>query len=194
MRIRMCRSSTWSMTCARNGRCPATRCSRSCWRSTTPPARTWTCPARPSASCPPAPRPPSGTWSSAGGKPPDPARLVAGRLVRVLEQVAADPGLRVHQVSLLSDAERAELAARNQTAAPVPDDTATGMFADRARRVPDAVAVTDGEAVVAVMVPRSAGMVTAVLGVLWAGAAYLPLDPGYPPERISFMLTNAGAV
>src|SRR5580700_11339142 len=151
----------------------------------------------------------------------DAAGLVAGRLVRVLEQVAADPGLRVHQVSLLSDGERAELAARNQTAAPIPDDTVAGLFADRARRVPDAIAVIDGgavvsyrflaaaaarlgsrlaqagagpESVVAVMVPRSAGMVTAVLGVLWAGAAYLPLDPGYPPERISFMLTNAGAV
>ena len=150
----------------------------------------------------------------------DAAGLVAGRLVRVLEQVAADPGLRVHQVSLLSDAERAELAARNQTAAPVPDDTATGLFADRARRVPDAVAVVDGDAVVsyrflaasaarlgsrlvqagagpesvvAVLVPRSVGMVTAVLGVLWAGAAYLPLDPGYPPERIGFMLTDAQA-
>src|SRR5580693_2773113 len=151
----------------------------------------------------------------------DAVGLIAGRLVRVLEQVAADPGLRVHQVSLLSDAERAELAARNETGAPVPDDTVTGLFAVQAARVPDAVAVIDGDAVVsyrflaasaarlgsrlarvgagpetvvAVLVPRSAGMVTAVLGVLWAGAAYLPLDPGYPPERISFMLTNAGAV
>ena len=62
----------------------------------------------------------------------DAAGPIAGRLVRVLEQVAADPGLRVHQVSLLSDAERAELAARNATAAPVPDDTVTGLFADRA--------------------------------------------------------------
>ena len=96
-----------------------------------------------------------------------------------------------------------------------------GLFAARARRVPDAVAVVDGQAVlsyrflaaaaarlgsrlvqagagpetvVAVLVPRSAGMVTAVLGVLWAGAAYLPLDPGYPPGRISFMLADARAV
>ena len=87
--------------------------------------------------------------------------------------------------------------------------------------MPDAVAVIDGEAVlsyrflaaaaarlasrlaragagpetvVAVMVPRSAGMVTAVLGVVWAGAAYLPLDPGYPAGRISFMLADAQAV
>ena len=75
---------------------------------------------------------PSWTWSSAGGSAGrGRARragrrgaatrtelferggggAVAGRLVRVLEQVAADPGLRVYQVSLLSDAERAELAA-----------------------------------------------------------------------------------
>ena len=148
----------------------------------------------------------------------DAAGQVAGRLVRVLEQVAADPGLRVHQVTLLTDAERAELAARNATAAPVPDATVTALFAARARRVPDAVAVVDGEAVlsyrflaksaarlagrlaragagpesvVAVLVPRSAGMVTAMLGVLWAGAAYLPLDPAYPPARISFMLADA---
>src|SRR6202050_2213871 len=76
------------------------------------------------------------------------AGLIAARLVRVLEQVAADPGLRVHQVSLLSDAERAELGARNETAAPVPDATVVGLFAARARRVPDAGAVIGGEGVV----------------------------------------------
>ena len=149
------------------------------------------------------------------------AGLIAGRLVRVLEQVARDPGLRVHQISLLTDAERAELVARNETAVGAPDANVAGLFAARAARVPDAVAVTDGDAVVsygflagaagrlgarlaqvgvgpesvvAVMVPRSVGMVTAVLGVLWAGAAYLPLDSGYPLGRISFMLADARAV
>ena len=122
---------------------------------------------------------------------------------------------------MLSDGERGELAGRNETAVGVPDGTVAGLFAARAARVPDAVAVVDGDAVVsygflagaagrvaarlaqvgvgpesvvAVMVPRSVGMVTAVLGVLWAGAAYLPLDPGYPEERIGFMLADAGAV
>ena len=149
------------------------------------------------------------------------AGQIAGRLVRVLEQLAADPGLRVHQVSLLTDAERAELAARNATAAPVPEDTVTGLFAARARLVPDAVAVVDGEAVlsygflagaaarlgsylaglgagpesvVAVAVPRSARMMIAVLGVLCSGAAYLPVDPGSPAGRIGFMLADAAPV
>jgi aspartate racemase len=40
---------------------------------------------------------------------------------------------------------------------------------------------------------RSLGLVTALLGILEAGAAYLPLDPSYPPERLAWMLTDAGA-
>ena len=42
--------------------------------------------------------------------------------------------------------------------------------------------------------PRSAEMIVAVLAVLKAGAAYVPVDPGYPADRIAFMLADAGAV
>ena len=47
--------------------------------------------------------------------------------------------------------------------------------------------------VVAVLVPRNCSMVTISMGILRSGAAYLPLDLGYPDERLSFMLQDAGA-
>ena len=49
------------------------------------------------------------------------------------------------------------------------------------------------DAIVALSLPRSSEMVIALLAILKAGAAYLPLEPDYPPERLSFMLKDAGA-
>jgi amino acid adenylation domain-containing protein len=93
-----------------------------------------------------------------------------------------------------------------------------GLVADQAARTPDAVAVACGDArlsyaelaaraerlarvlagrgagpeqVVAVALERSAELVIALLAVLRAGAAYLPLDPSYPAGRIEFMLADA---
>ena len=48
------------------------------------------------------------------------------------------------------------------------------------------------ETVVGLLVDRSLEMVIGLLGILKAGAAYLPLDPSYPAERLSFMLSDAG--
>ncbi|MET7312325.1 amino acid adenylation domain-containing protein [Streptomyces sp. NPDC005571] len=49
------------------------------------------------------------------------------------------------------------------------------------------------ESRVGILVDRSPALTSAILGVLKAGATYVPLDPGYPPERIAFMLADAGA-
>ncbi|MEV7940329.1 non-ribosomal peptide synthetase [Kitasatospora sp. NPDC088264] len=101
---------------------------------------------------------------------------------------------------------------------PVPPATLPVLFEAQAARTPDATAVVSGDAsvtyaelderanrvarrlvergigpesVVAVMVPRSIDMVVAVLGVMKASGVYFPVDPGYPPERIAFLLTDA---
>src|SRR5207244_8855777 len=49
------------------------------------------------------------------------------------------------------------------------------------------------EVVVGLCVERSLEMLVGLLGILKAGGAYLPLDPGYPRERLAFMLSDAGA-
>src|SRR6185437_7663037 len=145
----------------------------------------------------------------------------AGRLLRVLESMAADPSLRVSDVDVLDAAERRQLLGEwNDTAAELASAAVPELIAEQAARVPDAVAVTCAdehvsyaelglragrlagyltglgagrEAVVGLCLPRGIDMVVALLAVWRAGAAYLPIDPGLPAERVSFMLADAGA-
>jgi amino acid adenylation domain-containing protein len=145
--------------------------------------------------------------------------MIAARLVRVLTAVAADPRVRLDRVEVLDLAERRQiLAAWNDTGRDVPSLTLPELFEAQVARAAEAAAVAYGDAwvsygelnaranklarvlvargvgpesVVAVVMERSAGLLTALLAVLKAGAAYLPVDPGYPPERISYMLRDA---
>jgi amino acid adenylation domain-containing protein len=147
------------------------------------------------------------------------AERLAARLVQLLETVAADPRIPVGQVDLLSAAERRQLLADwNDTAAPVPATTLPDLVAAQVAATPGAIAVTSGgqslsyaglderanrlarylisagagpERVVAIALPRGIMLVTALLAVLKSGAAYLPLDPGYPARRIALMLADA---
>ncbi|RNL78040.1 non-ribosomal peptide synthetase [Halostreptopolyspora alba] len=143
---------------------------------------------------------------------------IADRYVRVLRQVVADPGARLGEVDVLTGTERDWLARLNETTVPVPGSTVPELVAAQVVRKPDATAVVFGQTVlsyreldaranrlahtlrehgigpdmlVAVALPRSADLVVALLGVLKAGGAYLPIDPGYPTARVDLLLNTA---
>ncbi|MEI5102903.1 amino acid adenylation domain-containing protein [Streptomyces sp. PmtG] len=144
-------------------------------------------------------------------------RLIDG-YIRVLRQVVAQPEKRLGDVDVLTDAERDRLTQLNATTAPVPAATVPELVAAQAARTPDATAVVSGQTtlsygqlearadrlaavlrergvgpdvLVAVALPRSADLAVALLGVLKAGGAYLPIDPNYPSARVDLLLTTA---
>ena len=145
----------------------------------------------------------------------------AGWFGRVIEAVVADASVVVGQLSLLDHEERDQVVYRwNDTCAPMPTtkEFIHNFFAEQAKRRPDATAlvtadreVSYGELLsranrlathlralgvrrgelVAVCMERSADMVVALLAILRAGAAYVPLDPEYPAQRLAYMLDDA---
>ncbi|MER5528768.1 non-ribosomal peptide synthase/polyketide synthase [Streptomyces sp. NPDC002677] len=150
------------------------------------------------------------------------AELLARRLESLLAQVAADPDRRVGTLDVLRDEERAlVLTGWNDTARDVSDLTLPELFRAQAARTPGATALVfedtsltyaeldqrverlartlaahgaAAEATVAVALPRSLALVVTLLAVHRAGAAYLPLDTGYPAERLAYTLTDARPV
>ncbi|GAB2701750.1 non-ribosomal peptide synthetase [Kitasatospora kifunensis] len=146
------------------------------------------------------------------------AERFADHLMRLLESVVADPGQHLGAIEYLAPRERAQLLTGwNDTAHEVPAATLPELFEAQARRTPQGEAVVFGDTVVgyrelneranrlahhliaqgvgpeqfvALAVPRSVEMVVALLAVVKAGAAYLPIDPGYPAERIAYMLAD----
>ncbi|WP_232665726.1 non-ribosomal peptide synthetase [Pseudonocardia sp. TRM90224] len=147
------------------------------------------------------------------------AHELAARFVHLLELLVADPDapISAHDVRTPAERELMDAAAR-PALDPTTTATATELFAERVAATPHALAVVAGptrltyaqldaaanqlarlliergvsaEDVVGLAVPRGAEMVAAVLAVHKAGAAYLPLDPGYPAERLRFMIADA---
>ena len=148
------------------------------------------------------------------------AERVLDLVVRVLTQLADAPERPLHALDLLGQRERAALAAHNATARPVAAPTLTALLdaagtvhADRVAVIADDARLTYRDLheragriaalldergigagdVVAVALPRSAELVAALLGVLRAGAAYLPLDLDHPPARLAGMTGRARA-
>ncbi|MDQ6893669.1 MAG: amino acid adenylation domain-containing protein [Acidobacteriota bacterium] len=150
------------------------------------------------------------------------ARGMASQLEILLRGIADDPDRPVSQLPLLTARERQRmLVLWNETAADYPaSSTVHELFQRQAERTPDAPAVRDGresvtfreldrranrlahflrgravkpETAVGVCLERSARIPEALLGVLKAGGAWVPLDPAFPAERLAFMLLDSGA-
>ena len=144
---------------------------------------------------------------------------IGRRLVRLLEAVVAEPGRRIGRVDILEPEERRQLLEEwNATECEVAAATLPDLFEAQAARSPETVALVFEESrlsyaelneranrlahllisrgigpekLVALALPRSLEMVISLLGILKAGAAYLPLDPEYPAERLAYMFQDA---
>ncbi|MGW7416489.1 amino acid adenylation domain-containing protein, partial [Streptomyces sp. NPDC054863] len=147
------------------------------------------------------------------------AASMGERFLRVLEMVTTDPSVPVNRIEVLDPAERDRVLLEwNDTARDIPLAPLPELFQAQAARTPDATAVVfedtelsyaelntranrlarllidrgvRPEDIVALALPRSIDLIVAILAVLKAGAAYLPIDPRYPADRIAYMLTDA---
>ena len=148
------------------------------------------------------------------------ARML-GHFQTLLEAIAKNPDQRLSEMSLLSDTERQQVLVEwngNRTEY-ISDRPVHQLFEAQVERTPDAVALAfedcrltyrelngranqlarslrklnvGPEVPVGVCLERSLEMVIGLLGILKAGGVYMPLDPAYPKERMTFMLEDSG--
>lgn len=147
----------------------------------------------------------------------DPLQL-SERLLQVLAHLAFAPEQPWAAFIAQTGAEQRLIASLNNTAMPLPEQTLRDLLILQAARTPDAPALQDSGRqlsyremrrevsrlaqqlhlagvvsgdIVGVAVPRSVDLSLALMAVIEAGAAYLPLDVGYPDERLSYMVADA---
>ncbi len=149
------------------------------------------------------------------------ARHILAQLRETMRELAARPDTRLGDLDLRTRAEARLLARWNETSTPYPrESTVTSLVAAQVARRPDAPALIAGgttvsyaeldatagklaaalvrqgtgpDVVVGVALPRGPGLIGALLGILRAGGAYLPLDLSAPPRRTAAVLAAAGA-
>jgi amino acid adenylation domain-containing protein len=144
---------------------------------------------------------------------------MAGHFVRLLEEIVADPDRPIDDLALLGEPERMLLTDEwNRTEAEIPPLRLERLVAEQARLTPDRVAVrfegrelsygeldvranklanrlqalgAGPDELVGVCLNRSEELLVALLATMKTGAAYVPIDPGFPPARQELMLTDA---
>ncbi|MGE5340373.1 MAG: amino acid adenylation domain-containing protein [Candidatus Omnitrophota bacterium] len=146
-----------------------------------------------------------------------------GYFNKVVSEILRDKrrDIRISELEILSDSEKKRILLEfNNTAANYPKEkTIHRLFEEQVERAPDHIAVIHSlqltyrelndhanrlafilsaqgispDTVIGIKIERNTDMIIGILGILKSGAAYLPLDPEYPEERITFMLTDSGA-
>src|SRR5208283_740140 len=141
--------------------------------------------------------------------------------VRLLQAVVANPQLKVSELPILSESEKHQvLRAWNNTSRDYPRQQCLhNLFERTAKRAPDRIAVecagqsltygelnakanrlanhlrksgVQPESCVGIFLERSLDLIVGLLAILKAGAAYVPMDPSFPPERLAWMMEDAG--
>jgi amino acid adenylation domain-containing protein len=144
---------------------------------------------------------------------------MAGHLATLIEDAVATPGKKISELSLMTSHEVQQLVEWNDTTRQYPRDLSIhAAFEEQVIRTPEKTALIDQDrqisyrelnqlsdrlaqrllrggvrpgALVGVSLNRSIEMVVALLGILKTGAAYVPLEPEYPEQRLSFMIQDS---
>ncbi|MEL4012530.1 amino acid adenylation domain-containing protein, partial [Bacillus velezensis] len=149
------------------------------------------------------------------------AERISNHFVSVLREISNNPEVPLNQIDILTDDERHLLLGQfNQTETVYPKDkTIQQLFMEQADRTPERTAVVCGhetltyrelnersnqiarlllqkgvqpETIVGIMADRSPEMIAGMIGIIKAGAAYLPIDPDYPEERLQYLMKDSG--
>ncbi|MGJ0162479.1 amino acid adenylation domain-containing protein [Bacillus subtilis] len=148
--------------------------------------------------------------------------MICERMITMLENALTHPEHTIDELTLISDAEKEKLLARagGKSVSYRKDMTIPELFQEKAELLSDHPAVVfedrtlsyrtlheqsarianvlkqkgvGPDSPVAVLIERSERMITAIMGILKAGGAYVPIDPGFPAERIQYILEDCGA-
>ncbi|WP_306373041.1 surfactin non-ribosomal peptide synthetase SrfAA [Bacillus subtilis] len=148
--------------------------------------------------------------------------MICERMITMLENALTHPEHTIDELTMISDAEKEKLLARagGKSVSYRKDMTIPKLFQEKAEQLSDHPAVVfedrtlsyrmlheqsarianvlkqkgvGPDSPVAVLIERSERMITAIMGILKAGGAYVPIDPGFPAERIQYILEDCGA-
>ncbi|QDX94131.1 amino acid adenylation domain-containing protein [Brevibacillus laterosporus] len=146
-------------------------------------------------------------------------KRIEGHMKEIAACVANNPNVQIKDITMLTEEEYQHVVVElNNTEVQYPDKTIHELFVEQAERTPEQIAVVledkqltyrqldeksnqlarflrkkgiKSDQLVGLMMDRSIDMIVGILGVLKAGGAFVPIDPEYPEERVSYMLENS---